>query len=86
MPSLIADNAKEFLKRSICYDLYYRLRCVRVNRQWLRKGKPVPAPHPVKQRIVKEYAARYGSRTFVETGTYKGDMVYAVRRAFDWIY
>lgn len=53
---------------------------------WLSKGKPVPPPHTIKSSIVKEYAKRFSLSVFVETGTYAGDMVYAVRKTFEKIY
>jgi hypothetical protein len=49
----------------------------------LNEGKPVLPPHAVKQRVVREYAKRHGLRLLVETETYLGGMVYAVRRIFD---
>jgi hypothetical protein len=53
---------------------------------WKLRGEPVRSPHLVKQRAVHEYAERYGLRTLVETGTYYGEMVAAMRRRFDQIY
>jgi hypothetical protein len=53
---------------------------------WKLRGQPVRSPHLVKQRAVREYARRYGLRTMIETGTYYGEMVAAVRNDFDWIY
>lgn len=51
-------------------------------RRWEKSGRPVPPPHPVKVRTVKAYAARFGTPVLVETGTYYGDMVFAVRSIF----
>jgi predicted O-methyltransferase YrrM len=53
---------------------------------WKLRGQPVRSPHLVKQRAVREYAQRYGLRTMIETGTYYGEMVAAVRGDFDCIY
>lgn len=53
---------------------------------WVRRGRPLPPPHVVKQRTLREYARRYGLRVLVETGTYLGDMVEAMRGDFDRIY
>jgi hypothetical protein len=39
----------------------------------------VPAPPIVKQRIVKEYQDRFDLRTVIETGTFTGEMVEALR-------
>jgi hypothetical protein len=54
--------------------------------QWERKGKPVPPPYIVKQRALKKYSTMYGLRILVETGTYYGDMVEAMKDVFDCIY
>jgi hypothetical protein len=53
---------------------------------WRLRGKPLRSPHLVKQRAVREYARRYALRTLVETGTYYGEMVAAVKNDFDRIF
>lgn len=53
---------------------------------WKLRGQPVRSPHLVKQRAVHEYAQRYGLRTLIETGTYYGEMVAAVKNDFDRIF
>lgn len=53
---------------------------------WLIKGRAGPTPHIVKERIVRDYARHYGLRVLVETGTYLGDMVWAMRKGFDEIH
>ena len=55
-------------------------------RSWNKKGNPIPAPDVIKQRTVKEYAKIFSVETFIETGTYLGDMVDAVRDTFNKIY
>lgn len=42
-------------------------------RYWERKGRPVPPPDEVKRRALRHYLRHYGLRTFVETGTFRGD-------------
>jgi len=54
--------------------------------QWKLAGKPCPPPHEVKQLVLRHYARRYRLRILVETGTYLGDMVAAMRRRFSCIY
>ena len=49
---------------------------------WKLKGRSVPAPHAVKQAIVKEYEAKYRQPVFIETGTYMGEMIDAVLNLF----
>ena len=51
-------------------------------RQWRRTQKP-PAPLEVKAQIIREYASRHGLRIFIETGTFFGDMLAALRDDFD---
>jgi hypothetical protein len=52
---------------------------------WKAAGEPLPPPHFVKQATVREYAQKYTLKTFVETGTYLGDMVFAMRNRFSRI-
>jgi hypothetical protein len=54
--------------------------------RWTLRGKTAPPPHVIKQRAIKSYARRFGLSVFVETGTYLGDMVEAVRPHFKKIY
>jgi predicted O-methyltransferase YrrM len=85
---------KAALKKALARTpLYHPLRnCLRAQKQardletWEQRGRPCPPPHVVKQRVLKEYARQYGLRVFVETGTYLGDMVEAMRHSFDRIY
>lgn len=53
---------------------------------WVKKGKPVPAPHAVKQELVARYAKKHNISTLVESGTYLGDMVWAQQDNFEKIY
>jgi hypothetical protein len=55
-------------------------------KRWLRKGRPNPPPHRVKQEIIQKFQRRSNYTTFVETGTFRGDMVEAQKRQFDTIY
>lgn len=52
-------------------------------RAWRRAGRPVPAPPHVKRRFLRDYARAHDLRVFVETGTFYGDTVAALRGAFD---
>ena len=53
---------------------------------WEQKGRPVPPPHIVKQKKVKKFARLFNCSIFVETGTYKGEMVESVQDVFEKIY
>ena len=54
--------------------------------EWENAGKPFPPPHTVKQRTILGLAKKYSIRTLVETGTYLGDMVEAMKGSFDRVY
>jgi len=53
---------------------------------WILRGRPERSPHLLKQKVVREYCQRFGLKTLVETGTYYGEMVVAMKRRFDRIY
>jgi len=53
---------------------------------WEKNGKLGPPPHAVKRRILSSFAEKYGANTLIETGTFLGDMVYAMRSMFQTIY
>lgn len=55
-------------------------------RTWREQGCPAPPPHSIKQLVLREYARRHGCKLLVETGTFMGDMVEAMRRDFDRVY
>ena len=57
----------------------------RITLRWWLAGKPVPAPHVVKQRTVIGYQKRYRLRIFIETGTFTGEMVQAMSGHVDRI-
>lgn len=63
-------------------SIYYRIEQLR----WRSDRQAGPAPHLLKERVVKRYARDFGLKTFVETGTYLGDMVAAVRGNFDVVH
>lgn len=50
--------------------------------KWKLAGRPVPPPPMVKHAVVKEYQRRFGLRTLVETGTFAGGMIDAVKGRF----
>ena len=51
-----------------------------------RAGRPSRSPHLLKQKVVREYGEKFGLKTLVETGTYYGEMVVAMKNHFDRVY
>src|SRR6266571_3239300 len=79
-----ADGSARVIKRLLTW--LKRPRPSDALEEWERQGRPVPPPHAVKQRILRGYAERYLLKIFVETGTYRGDMVEAMKPLFHKIY
>lgn len=66
------------------YKQYRKLKKLRREvRDWEARGRPNPPPHLIKQRELLGYAERYELKIFIETGTFKGDMVEAMKGRFD---
>ena len=53
---------------------------------WILRGRPERSPHLLKQKVVREYGEKFGLKILVETGTYYGEMVAAMKRRFGRIY
>ena len=77
---------RKFLQRTPFYGLYKSLGHYPDYWYWKLRGEPERSPHLVKQRAVLEYARRHGLRILVETGTYYGEMVAAMKNHFDEIH
>jgi hypothetical protein len=54
--------------------------------EWIDKGRPGPSPRLLKQQTLKSYAESYHLKIFVETGTFRGEMVQAMEGVFTKIY
>src|SRR4051794_17619818 len=53
---------------------------------WVALDKPLPPPSAYKQELIKRFAEEYQLETFVETGTYLGQMVEATQGFFESIH
>jgi hypothetical protein len=93
--ALVLDiSMREILKNIILRTpLYFPIRKIWQKKRWKeelleweKKGRPAPSPHLIKQGILQDYAKRYGLKILVESGTYYGDMVDAMRPYFRTIY
>lgn len=54
--------------------------------RWEADGRPAPPPHPVKRRNLLRFRDEFGLEILVETGTYKGEMVEAMKGGFRQVY
>ncbi len=62
-----------------------RKRQAKALRQWEAAGRPVPPPHMAKQQVLRSLGQAHGLKVLVETGTYFGDMVEAMKTSFERI-
>jgi hypothetical protein len=53
--------------------------------KWIAEGRKAPPPHVLKQDVVKYFQKTYEVKILVETGTFRGEMVYAQRKNFEKI-
>jgi len=83
---MLKQVLKSYVKGLGLYPAYEKLRDNIQLFRWEKAGRPVPPPHPAKKKIISEYVKRYGPAIMVETGTYMGDMVQALRRKFKKVY
>lgn len=63
-------------------DFMERLRVWR----WQLNGKKGATPHSVKEDMIRSLKEKYHLTTLVETGTYQGDMVEAMKNDFEHVY
>ena len=79
------ESIKDIVKKTIPYEVLKFHRDRKALRSWEKIGRSSPPPHIVKETLIKDYARTFNTRILVETGTYLGDMVYAMRKSFSRI-
>jgi hypothetical protein len=77
---------RRLLQRTPLYGAYKALGHYPDYWYWILRGRPARSPHLLKQKVVRKYGDRFKLRTLVETGTYYGEMVAAMKDDFDRIY
>lgn len=55
-------------------------------KKWIENGRPDPPPPLAKRDMLLDYKGRFGLQILVETGTFKGDTVEAMRKEFRKVY
>ena len=78
-------SLKKKLQFSPLYGMLNKIWQFLVWVKWVAKGKPLPPPHEVKQLSIEKYARRYDISDLIETGTYRGKMIIAMRKRFNHI-
>lgn len=77
---------RKVLRRTSIYPAYKTLGHYPDYWYWNLRGRPPRPPHLLKQRTVRQTAVEFGLRVLVETGTYYGEMVAAVKKNFRKVY
>lgn len=75
-----------YLRLSPLYEILFPLVQKYEFYRWTKRGKTLQPPHFIKQSLVRSYALVYSCDILVETGTYFGSMVNAVKDSFKNIY
>ena len=75
------SQVKGFIKKHIKRNIFDRIENRRIIREW-DYGSKEPPPHIIKEYVVKQFARRYRTRYFIETGTYLGEMISAQINTF----
>src|SRR5262245_4071994 len=76
------NSIKQAIKRTLPDDVLKLRRDLEARRAWEKQGRPSPPPHIIKEELIRDYAKTFNTTILVETGTYLGDMVHAMRKSF----
>ena len=76
------QSLKQAIKKAIPEDAIKFRRDLEARRAWEKQGRPSPPPHIVKEELIKDYAKTFNTHVLIETGTYLGDMVHAMKKSF----
>jgi hypothetical protein len=78
----VIDRLQRWWRRASVSPALIALTRTRITLAWRLRGSPAPPPHVVKQDILLRYQKQRRFSTFVETGTFTGEMVHAMRPHF----
>jgi len=76
------NSIKQVIKRTLPADVLKARRDLEARRAWEKQGRPSPPPHIVKEELIRDYAKTFNTPILIETGTYLGDMVHAMKKSF----
>jgi hypothetical protein len=77
---------RRLLQRTPMYGAYKALGHYPDYWYWILRGRPLRSPHLLKQKVVREYGEKFDLKVLVETGTYYGEMVAAMKNHFGRVY
>ena len=71
-----------YYKDSLAYAWIRELRLYAQACTWRGKRTAAKVPRLIKERTVRHYASRFSPAVFIETGTFRGDMLFACKDMF----
>jgi hypothetical protein len=78
-------KARVLFRESSALGLLMGIRARKQQKAWETGGRFGP-PHIIKQRMLLDHAKKFNTGILVETGTFLGDMVFAMKDQFNEIY
>jgi hypothetical protein len=78
-------KARYLFRDTPLFDMLWRAREKKQQEGWEKGGRLGP-PHIIKQRMLRDHAKSFHTNTLVETGTFLGDMIFAMKDQFKEIY
>ena len=80
--------SSELLQKDVIYKPLKIIYNISTYLSWELKGRPlgVSSPHLFKRKLIRNLQKITNTSTFIETGTYKGEMVEALRNNFKALY
>lgn len=82
---MVLESIKQAIKKTIPDDVLKLRRDLEARRAWEKQGRPSPPPHIIKEELIRDYAKTFNTQILIETGTYLGDMVHAMKKSFSQI-
>ena len=81
------ESIKEWVRyrKQVRFVKKYQIRRQMQISKYLKEGKNIYPPHGIKEDYVEKYANEFSANILIETGTYLGEMVYAMKDKFDHI-
>jgi hypothetical protein len=86
MLATVKAHVRDILMDSYLWNLRETIKEKREVAEWEKAGKPAPPPAVVKRQNLAAFGAAFGISTLVETGTFMGGTMYALKDQFKTLY
>lgn len=89
MMKQLVKSIIRFLPKSVQFQsraMYAKYNDTISAKKWEKNGRPSPPPDPIKHKIISSYRQQMNCKILVETGTYLGNTIWALRNEFERMY